>query len=350
MGEFDYNIVEEAAKQTYIKALTDLPPDVRQALRRAYERETQPAAKEVFKAMFKAIEIADRKHTLVCQDTGLPIYMIKMGSKFPWNGAEIKKRLSGGASRATLEFPFRGSSTHILTRINPQNSVGHGLPVIYWDFVEDSDTLEMLMVPKGSGSENMSTMKMFIPADGKEALKKFVLDAFIASGSNPLPSGDHRRGHRRHRRPGDAPGQGGHRPPRGSAQQGAHDRRDGAGAGRRHQRHGHRAHGPGWRHLHPGGAYRVGLHPYHPKPRSGEHPVLACPKGPGHPSTPTAKSSTDSKVRERSHGYLSFGNALFRGRDQAAQNRRHRIFQRNPFRHSRFDSDSTCSTRTTYRR
>lgn len=189
MSDFNYDVVEEAAKQTYIKALTDLPPDVRQALHRAYERESQPAAKEIFQAMFKAIEIADQKKTLVCQDTGLPIYMMKVGSDFPWNGAEIKKRLSQGASRATLEFPFRGSSTHILTRINPQNSVGHGLPVIYWDFVEGRDTLEMLMVPKGSGSENMSTMKMFIPADGKAALKKFVLDAYIASGSNPCPPG-----------------------------------------------------------------------------------------------------------------------------------------------------------------
>jgi fumarate hydratase subunit alpha len=95
MQKFDYDAVEEAAKQVYIKALTDLPPDVRGALQRAYERESQPPAKEIFKAMFKAIEIADRKKTLVCQDTGLPIYMVKMGSDFPWNGAEIKKRLPG---------------------------------------------------------------------------------------------------------------------------------------------------------------------------------------------------------------------------------------------------------------
>ncbi|BEQ15138.1 fumarate hydratase [Desulfoferula mesophila] len=189
MGDFDYNIVQEAAKQLYIRALTNLPPDVRQALKRAYERETQPTAKEVFKAMFKAIDIADQKNTLVCQDTGLPIYIVKVGSDFAWNGAKIKKCLSEGAAAATLDFPFRGSSTHILTRLNPQNSVGRGLPVVYWDFVEGSDTLDILMIPKGSGSENMSTMKMFIPADGKNALKKFVLDTYIASGSNPCPPG-----------------------------------------------------------------------------------------------------------------------------------------------------------------
>ncbi|WP_418720785.1 fumarate hydratase, partial [Bilophila wadsworthia] len=80
MENFDYAIVEEAAKQLYIKALCDLPPDVREALKKAYARETQPAARSIFEAMFKAIEIADTKKTLLCQDTGLPIYKVKIGS------------------------------------------------------------------------------------------------------------------------------------------------------------------------------------------------------------------------------------------------------------------------------
>ena len=154
--EFDYGIVEEAAKQTYIRALCDLPPDVREALKKAYAREKHPGARAAFDAIFKTIEIADREKTLICQDTGLPIYKVRIGSKFPWNGYQIKQRLSEGAKRATLEFPFRGSSTHPLTRVNPQTSVGPGLPVIYYDFTEDTDTRDILMAPKGSGSENMS--------------------------------------------------------------------------------------------------------------------------------------------------------------------------------------------------
>ena len=189
MASFDYRIVEEAAKQLYIRALCDLPPDVREAIKKAAARETQPTAQEVFKAMLTAIDIADEKRTLVCQDTGLPIYMVKIGTGFHWDGAEIKDRLYEGAKRATQEFPFRSSSTHPLTRVNPQTSVGQGLPVVYWDFRKEADTLEILMIPKGSGSENMSSMKMFIPADGVKALKKFILDAFVAAGSNPCPPG-----------------------------------------------------------------------------------------------------------------------------------------------------------------
>ena len=188
MSEFDYGIVEEAAKQLYVRALCDLPPDVRAALKNAYARETRPAARSVYEAIFKTIEIADRDHTLICQDTGLPIYKVKIGSAYPWNGYQVKARLTEGTRRATQEFPFRGSSTHPLLRVNPQTSVGPGLPVMYFDFT-DSDVLDILMAPKGSGSENMSRMQMFTPADGVKALKKFVLDTVVGSGGNPCPPG-----------------------------------------------------------------------------------------------------------------------------------------------------------------
>lgn len=189
MNNFDYLVLEEAAKQLYIRALCDLPPDVRAALKKAYDRETVPTARSIFEAMFKAIEIADTEKTLICQDTGLPIYKVKIGSQFPWNGFEIKSRLYEGAKRATQEFPFRGSSTHPVTRVNPQTSVGPGLPIIYFDFVKDSDSLDILMAPKGSGSENMSKMQMFYPEHGVKAVKKFILDTVIETGANPCPPG-----------------------------------------------------------------------------------------------------------------------------------------------------------------
>lgn len=189
MDNFDYSIVEEAAKQLYIRALCDLPPDVRDALKKAYERETQPSARSIFEAMFKAIEVADRKKTLLCQDTGLPIYKVHVGSDYAWNGAKIKKALYEGAKRATVEFPFRSSATHDITRVNPQTSVGPGLPVTYFDFDEGDDALNILMIPKGSGSENMSQMKMFYPQHGIKAVKKFILDAVVESSANPCPPG-----------------------------------------------------------------------------------------------------------------------------------------------------------------
>jgi fumarate hydratase subunit alpha/L(+)-tartrate dehydratase alpha subunit len=189
MPELDYHFLELVAKELYVRALKNLPPDVKEALEKAYERETNDTAKEIFRTILKNIEVAENQSLLICQDTGLPIYFVTIGSRFPVDGARVAKALKRGAQRATLEHPFRGSSTHPLTRINPQTSVGDGLPVIHWEFNEDAEYLDVLMVPKGSGSENMSAMKMLYPAHGIEGIKKFILDRVIESGSNPCPPG-----------------------------------------------------------------------------------------------------------------------------------------------------------------
>lgn len=189
MSLFDYNLIEEAAKQTYIKALCELPPDVRLALKKAYEKETVPTARAIFETMFKTIEVADTKKTLLCQDTGLPIFKIKIGSQFAWNGSKIQEACTKGCIRACKEFPFRSSSTHTITRVNPQTSVGTGLPVIHWEFDANTENLDILMIPKGSGSENMSKMHMFYPHHGIKAVKKFILDSVVESSANPCPPG-----------------------------------------------------------------------------------------------------------------------------------------------------------------
>jgi len=189
MAGFNYQLVEKAAEELYIRALKFLPPDVTAALEKAYSRETNDTAKSILKTILRNIEIAKNEQLLICQDTGLPIFFVKIGSRFPVDGAKISTALEKGAKAATLNHPFRGSSTHPISRINPQTSVGRGLPVIHWEFEEQSDLLDILMIPKGSGSENMSAMNMFIPADGVAALKKFVLDTVVKSGGNPCPPG-----------------------------------------------------------------------------------------------------------------------------------------------------------------
>lgn len=189
MAQFSYRLVEDVAKQLYIRALKILPPDVKEALKKAYGRETNPTARTIFEAFFKSIELSDTKGMILCQDTGLPIFFVEVGSKFSVDCAQVQDALTEGTKRATLEHPFRGSSLHPVTRENPQTSIGRGLPVIHWEFKADSDHLDILMIPKGSGSENMSAMKMFTPAEGIKAVKKFVIDTVVASGSNPCPPG-----------------------------------------------------------------------------------------------------------------------------------------------------------------
>src|SRR4030042_1665923 len=103
MTPFDYKVVEETAKELYIRALKILPPDVREALKKAYDKETNPTGKETLKTILENVEVADSQNMLICQDTGLPIYMVKIGSRFPVDGARIASTLTEGAKRRSEE-------------------------------------------------------------------------------------------------------------------------------------------------------------------------------------------------------------------------------------------------------
>lgn len=184
-GSFYDDLVQVSAA-LYKKALTDLPPDVRSAVNRVSEVEVGGARKRL-DVMVKSIEVSDRTGIIVCQDTGICVYFVKLGTEFPINGAKLIDALRRGIAVATKEHDLRSSVVHPITRANRQDNTGEGIPDVHVEFVDGNDQLEILLVPKGSGSENMSYLKMLSPAEGISGVKRFVLDSVIDAGPRPCP-------------------------------------------------------------------------------------------------------------------------------------------------------------------
>jgi tartrate/fumarate subfamily iron-sulfur-dependent hydro-lyase alpha chain len=183
----DLSAVEEAAKTLYIRALKMLPPDIKDGFGRLTGSETAPTAQRVLATMVHNIGVAESTDNLLCQDTGIPIYNVRIGSGVQVDGHGLLQALRRGCARATREYPLRSSVVHPLTRRNEHTSCGIGVPVVHVDFVETPDLLEIEMVPKGSGSENNSFLKMAIPAEGIDAIKTFVVDCVLAAGGKTCP-------------------------------------------------------------------------------------------------------------------------------------------------------------------
>ena len=181
--------VEDAAAHLYVWALKDIPQDLRDALAAARERETSTTGKRVLETITRNVEIADAEQNLVCQDTGIAVYYCRVGESFPLHPARIYGALRVGTERATVEHPLRSNTVHTLTRENTGPNVGFRVPIVHWDFVPDWDGLDVKCVPKGSGSENMSFLKMCVPADGVRGIKEFVLDSIVGAGGKPCPPG-----------------------------------------------------------------------------------------------------------------------------------------------------------------
>ena len=180
---------EDAAAHLYVWALRDIPQDLRDALATARDRETSTTGKRVLETIHRNVEIADDQGNLVCQDTGIAVYYCRVGEGFPLHPARIYEALRDGTERATVEHPLRSNTVHTLTRENTGQNVGFRVPILHWDFVPDWDGLDVKCVPKGSGSENMSFLKMCVPADGVRGIKEFVLDSIVGAGGKPCPPG-----------------------------------------------------------------------------------------------------------------------------------------------------------------
>jgi fumarate hydratase subunit alpha len=185
--QLDPKEVEELAKMLYIRALKLLPPDIKRGFAELQRRETDDTGRAVLATMVENIAVAERTNNILCQDTGIPIYNVTIGRNVELDGAAIKAAIRRGCERATTEHPLRSSVVHPLTRKNEQTSCGAGVPIINIDFDARDETVEIEMVPKGSGSENGSFLQMLIPADGVKAVKRFVVDRVIDCGGRVCP-------------------------------------------------------------------------------------------------------------------------------------------------------------------
>lgn len=187
MQVLDYGQVEEAACELYIRALKLLPDDIKQGFARLQDAETSPRARGILDTMVTNIKVAEENHNLLCQDTGLPIYNVVIGRQVQFDGWQLKQAIRTGCARATREHPLRSSVVHPISRKNEHTSCGPGVPVIHIDFDDRPDGVEIEMIPKGSGSENNSFLRMAIPAEGLGAVKKFVVDCVVQAGGKTCP-------------------------------------------------------------------------------------------------------------------------------------------------------------------
>ena len=179
--------VEQVAQELYIRALKILPPDVKAGFERLARAETDATAQRVLGTMIENIRVAEDTANLLCQDTGIPIYKVTIGRGVDLDGAEVERAVRRGCARATREHPLRSSVVHPITRRNEHTSCGPGVPAVHFEFSDEPGVLAIEMIPKGSGSENNSWLKMAIPAEGVNAIKTFVVDCVLDAGGKTCP-------------------------------------------------------------------------------------------------------------------------------------------------------------------
>ncbi len=181
--------LEEALKEFLVELIrvaeTRLPLDVYEALRRAYEAEDNPVAKQHLEAILKNAELAAKLSKPICQDTGTPVFYVRMGEEFPLK-ARFYEVAAEAVREATRIVPLRPNAVNPIRGGNTGDNTGRHVP---WFEVElvPGDRLEVTFVPKGGGSEAPSTLRMGLPVRGIVNVWEAVLQAIVEAGPKPCP-------------------------------------------------------------------------------------------------------------------------------------------------------------------
>jgi fumarate hydratase subunit alpha len=184
MREIQSEAIKDAVAKLCIDANCLLGDDVVQAFKDGLKVEESPAGKDILNQLLDNEQIARKEMMPICQDTGWAVVWLRVGSGVRVQGGELYDAIQQGVAKGYTDGYLRKSIVKDpLRRVNTKDNT----PAIIYTDIVPGDGLEIVVQPKGGGSENMSEVKMLSAADGAEGIKKFVVDRVARSKANPCP-------------------------------------------------------------------------------------------------------------------------------------------------------------------
>lgn len=171
-------------KEMCIEANLRLSKDMAKAIREAKESETGELGKQILGQLCENMDIAAKEEIPICQDTGMAVFFIKIGQDLHIEGINLTDAINEGVRQGYTEGYLRKSV--VGDPLIRENTKDNTPAIIHYDIVP-GDRLEILIAPKGFGSENMSRVFMLKPADGEDGVKEAVLQAVMDAGPNACP-------------------------------------------------------------------------------------------------------------------------------------------------------------------
>ena len=184
MRSVDVSIVTRNIKEMCIQANHFLSEDMDIAMKNAVETEEAPLGKQILTQLQENLKIAGEDMIPICQDTGMAVVFIEVGQEVHFEGGSLTDAINEGVRQGYVEGYLRKSV--VKDPLIRENTKDNTPAIVHIDIVP-GENLEILVAPKGFGSENMSRIFMLKPADGEEGVKKTVIQAVKDAGPNACP-------------------------------------------------------------------------------------------------------------------------------------------------------------------
>ena len=185
MKEINVEDIARAVADLAVRACCRLPQDMVDGMRKAHEAEPSPVGKNILEQLLENAVIAANDGIPICQDTGLAVIFADVGQDVRIVGGAFEDAVNEGVRRGYVDGYLRKScvAEPLFERKNTRDNT----PAVIHTRLVPGESLRLRLAPKGAGSENKSVVKMLVPADGIEGVRKVVLDAILAAGPNSCP-------------------------------------------------------------------------------------------------------------------------------------------------------------------
>ena len=185
MRTIQSSLLTQAVAELFIECSYVIGDDVRAAIDEAKASEPSPIGRNTLEQISENYRIAGAERIAICQDTGLSVIFAQVGQDAHIDGLPFEEAIQQGVREAYMQGYLRKSivSDPVFDRVNTKDNT----PAVIHTRIVPGDRVKLTAVAKGFGSENMSALKMLVPADGVHGIKQFVLDTVEKAGPNPCP-------------------------------------------------------------------------------------------------------------------------------------------------------------------
>lgn len=185
MKEINVEDIARAVADLAVRACCRLPQDMVDGMHKAHEAEPSPVGKNILEQLLENAAITASDGIPICQDTGLAVVFADVGQDVRIVGGAFEDAVNEGVRRGYVDGYLRKScvAEPLFERKNTRDNT----PAVIHTRLVPGDSLRLRLAPKGAGSENKSVVKMLVPADGIEGVRKVVLDTVLAAGPNSCP-------------------------------------------------------------------------------------------------------------------------------------------------------------------
>ena len=178
-------LISKTVSELCKEACYVVTPDMRAAFEKARENESSPIGKDILGKVLQNADLAQKRVAPICQDTGMTVVFVDIGQDVHIEGGFLEDAINEGVKDGYVGGYLRKSVVNdpIFERKNTTNNT----PAVINVRIVRGDKIHIKVAPKGFGSENKSALKMLVPADGLEGVKKVFLDAVKLAGPNACP-------------------------------------------------------------------------------------------------------------------------------------------------------------------